>query len=259
MSQAVEVSIIIPTLRECESLAALLPRLFTVLQSADLAAEVLVVDDNSRDGTDALCSQLAQQHAVRLITRTAERGLATAVLKGLSEAAGEICVVMDADGSHPPDAVPDLVAAVRSPFCDVSIGSRYIPGGSADENWGWFRRLNSSLATLLARGLTRAADPLAGFFAVRKSTLAQAKTLCPLGYKILLEIIVRADCRRIVEVPIHFQDRKLGQSKLSIKQQWLYLRHLAKLYAVRYLPAWADRTPTTVTPTLPETPRRKTA
>jgi dolichol-phosphate mannosyltransferase len=259
MSQLTEVSVVIPTLRERESLAALLPRLFTVLQSADLVAEVLIVDDNSRDGTDALCSELAKQNTVRLITRIDERGLATAVLRGLSEAAGEICVVMDADGSHPPAAVPDLVAAVRSPFCDVSIGSRYTLGGSADENWGWFRRLNSSFATLLARGLTKAADPMAGFFAVRKSTLAQAKTLSPVGYKILLEIIVRADCRRIVEVPIHFRDRALGQSKLSIKQQWLYLRHLAKLYAVRYLPAWADRTPSLAQPTTPETPRRKSA
>ncbi len=236
-----EVSIIIPTLRERASLTALLPRLFEILKSANLASEVVIVDDDSHDGTDVLCGELGRQHPLRLIMRTDERGLATAVVKGLNEAAGEICVVMDADGSHPPEALPALVEAARSPFCDVAIGSRYARGGSADANWGWFRRLNSSAATLLARGLTRAADPLAGYFAIRRSTLARATTLRPLGYKILLELIVRCDCRRIVEVPIHFQDRKLGKSKLSITQQWLYLRHLAQLYAARYLPTWADR------------------
>lgn len=256
MTPSVEVSVIIPTLRERANLERLLPRLFAVLQAANLAAEVVIVDDDSRDDTDSLCHEFAKHHALRLITRTEERGLATAVLRGLSEAVGEICIVMDADSSHPPEAVPALVEAARSPFCDVAIGSRYTRGGSADENWGWFRRLNSSAATLLARGLTRAADPLAGFFAIRRGTFDRAApTLRPLGYKILLELIVRCDCRRVVEVPIRFQDRTIGKSKLSITQQWLYLRHLARLYAARYLPTWSPA----VQRGVPETPQRKSA
>jgi len=260
MTPSVEVSIIIPTLRERASLERLLPRLFAVLQAANLAAEVVIVDDDSRDDTDSLCRELAKHHALRLVTRTEERGLATAVLRGLSEAAGEICIVMDADSSHPPEAVPALVEAARSPFCDVAIGSRYTRGGSADENWGWFRRLNSSFATLLARGLTRAADPLAGFFAIRRVTFDRAApTLRPLGYKILLELIVRCDCRRVVEIPIRFQDRTIGKSKLSIAQQWLYLRHLARLYAARYLPQPAGRGIPTLHPPTRETRRRRSA
>ncbi|HEX4414503.1 MAG TPA: polyprenol monophosphomannose synthase [Lacipirellulaceae bacterium] len=258
MSAPIETSIIIPTLRERANLAVLLPCLFNILDEASLNAEVVVVDDDSRDGTDLLCAELAKQHPVRLITRRGERGLATAVLKGLAESTGEICAVMDADGSHPPEVAPALIDAARSPFCDVAIGSRYIRGGSTDEKWSIFRRANSRAATLLARGLTRAADPMAGCFAIKRSQLRRAKKLCPVGYKILLEIIVRCDCRRIVEIPIHFQDRTIGTSKLSAKQQWLYLKHLAALYAARYSPAGLDRTVDPVPPPQ-EAPRRKSA
>jgi dolichol-phosphate mannosyltransferase len=115
------------------------------------------------------------------------------------------------------------------------IGSRYVRGGGVHAGWSWFRRFNSRVATLLARGLTNAEDPMAGFFAIRKSTLAQAADLRPIGYKIALELIVRCDCRDVVEVPILFQDRSAGESKMSLRQQWLYLRHLGRLYAARYL------------------------
>jgi dolichol-phosphate mannosyltransferase len=229
-----DVSIVIPTFREHDTLVELLPTLFRVLARAGLAAEVIVVDDDSRDGTEALCEKLAAAHAVRLVTRRDERGLATAVLHGLRAARGNICVVMDADFSHPPEAVPALVAAAKSPDCDMAIGSRYVVGGAVDRNWGWFRRLNSRVASLLARGLTSAADPMAGFFAIRTEQLKRAAAIRPIGYKIALELIVRCDCRRIVEVPISFHDRRIGKSKLSLAQQWLYLRHLARLYAARY-------------------------
>lgn len=259
MSARVEASIIIPTLRERANLAVLLPRLIKILEAEGLNAEVVVVDDDSCDGTDSLCAELGENHQVRLITRRGERGLATAVLKGLAESTGEVCAVMDADGSHPPELVPALIDAARSPFCDVAIGSRYVRGGSTDEKWSLFRRANSRAATLLARGLTRAADPMAGFFAIKRSQLHLAKKLRPVGYKILLEIIVRCDCRRIAEIPIHFQDRTIGTSKLSAKQQWLYLKHLAALYAARYLPAWRGGAaePTPIPPR--EAPQRKSA
>jgi dolichol-phosphate mannosyltransferase len=230
-----EVSVVIPTLRERANLEQLLPQLFEILRGAGIEAEVVVVDDNSRDGTEELCRKLGAQHALRLITRRDERGLASAVLHGLHESKSEICVVMDADMSHPPEAVPGLIDSIRSPFCDVAIGSRYVAGGSLDPNWSWYRRLNSKVATLLAKGLTSAADPLAGFFAIRRDTFLRATELRPLGYKVLLELIVRCDCRQIFEVPIAFRDRKLGTSKLSAGQIWLYLRHLARLYPVHLM------------------------
>jgi dolichol-phosphate mannosyltransferase len=161
--------------------------------------------------------------------------LATAVICGLSEACGEICVVMDADFSHPPEEIPTLIAAIRNGNCDLAIGSRYVEGGAVDSRWSWFRRVNSRLATLLARGLTGIADPMAGFFAIRRAVFERAGELRPLGYKILLELVVRCDCRNVVEVPILFRDRAEGESKLSMRQQWLYLRHLLRLYSARYL------------------------
>jgi dolichol-phosphate mannosyltransferase len=142
---------------------------------------------------------------------------------------------MDADLSHPPKSIPALVEAIRSPFCDVAIGSRYAKGGSVDANWGLLHRLNSSVATRLARGLTNANDPLAGFFAIRRETVERNNSLCPLGYKILLELIVRCDCPRVIEIPIEFRNRVVGKSKLSVFQQWQFIRQLAQLYAFQYL------------------------
>jgi dolichol-phosphate mannosyltransferase len=254
-----EVSVVIPTLRERANLEQLLPRLFEILRRADIEAEVLVVDDNSCDGTDDLCRRLSAHHALRLITRRDERGLASAVLQGLQESTSEICVVMDADMSHPPEAVPDLVDSIRSPFCDVAIGSRYVRGGSLDPNWSWYRRLNSKVATLLAKGLTNAADPLAGFFAIRRDTFLRATELKPLGYKVLLELIVRCDCRQIFEVPIAFRDRKLGASKLSAGQIWLYLRHLTRLYPAHFMAKPTGPRPVSIEQPTPTLPRRESA
>jgi dolichol-phosphate mannosyltransferase len=253
-----EVSVVIPTLRERANLEQLLPQLFDSLRRANIVAEVIVVDDDSQDGTEDFCRRMSAHHSLRLVTRRDARGLASAVLRGLQESTGEICVVMDADLSHPPEAVPDLVESIRSPFCDVAIGSRYVKGGSVDPNWSWFRRLNSKVATLLAKGLTNAADPLAGFFAIRREILSRATELKPLGYKVLLELIVRCECRQIFEVPIAFRDRELGTSKLSAGQIWLYLRHLARLYPAHFL---AGRTrPRNISAERPRTlPRRESA
>jgi dolichol-phosphate mannosyltransferase len=235
MNKPFDISVVVPTFREQSNLLQLLPELYEILANSNLHGEIIVVDDDSRDGTDTLCQHLSEHYPLRLIVRRNERGLATAVLRGMNEAKGEIIVVMDADLSHPPKVVPALVKAAQAPHCDVAIGSRYTRNGSVDPKWSCFRRLNSSVATLLARGLTDAADPLSGFFAISKATLSRAQSISPIGYKILLELIVRCECRKIVEIPIAFRDRKLGISKLSFTQQWLYLRHLARLYVHYYL------------------------
>lgn len=229
-----DVAIIIPTFRERDNLKQLLPTLADILKQASIDGEIVVVDDNSDDGTDELCERLAKELPVRLLIRQGERGLATAVLYGLRTAEAKTCVVMDADFSHPPDAVPRLVSAIRDSDCDMAIGSRYVVGGSLDPNWSWARRWNSRVASLLARGLTSAADPMAGFFAIRKETLERAAEFRPIGYKIALELIVRCDCQAITEIPIAFQDRRVGESKLSLIQQWHYIRHLGRLYWAKY-------------------------
>lgn len=228
------VSVIVPTYLEAENLRALVPRLAAALESAGLRGEIVVVDDDSRDGTEELCAELARVHPLRLVVRRGERGLATAVIRGMREASGEVFVVMDADLSHPPEKVPELVSALSDPAVDIAVGSRYVPGGGIEEDWGRLRRLDSWVATTLARPLTGCKDPMAGFFAVRRSTVEAAQPLEPIGYRILLEIIVRAGCRNIAEVPIFFATRRHGRSKLDLKERIAYLRHLEKLYAFQF-------------------------
>lgn len=233
-SANLDVSVVVPTFREVENLTTLTEQLFAALHERSLTGELIVVDDNSCDGTIELCQRLAETYPIRLVVRTEERGLATAVIRGFSEASGTYIVVMDADLSHPPTAVPTLLETLQTNQADFVIGSRYVKGGTIDESWSIFRRINSRVAGFLATGLTSAKDPMAGFFAIRRSQLGDVTRLNPCGYKIGLETIVRCECKSVAEVPIHFEDRQFGESKLNLKEQWLYVRHLLRLYAFRY-------------------------
>jgi len=225
------VSIVVPTYREEANLRPLVTRIAAAMESADHECEILVVDDDSRDGTDIAVQELAERYPVRLITRTGPRDLSLAVLEGLRQARGQILLVMDADLSHPPEQIPELLKALNQPPTDFVIGSRYMPGGHTEEGWGVFRRLNSLAATLLCRPLVgRVTDPMAGFFALRRDTLVNADPLDPIGYKIGLELICRCRCRHVREVPICFANRTCGQSKLNLDQQSRYLVHLGRLY-----------------------------
>jgi dolichol-phosphate mannosyltransferase len=114
-----------------------------------------------------------------------------------------------------------------------------VKGGSTSDDWGFVRWLNSRVATWLARPLTGARDPMAGFFAFRRSTFEAGRAFNPVGYKIGLEFIVKCGCERVVEVPIHFEDRQLGKSKLTMRQQLLYVKHLRRLYTFKF-GAWSQ-------------------
>ena len=229
----IDVSVVVPTYREAENLPLLADRIFQATAAANIAAELIVVDDDSQDGTEARCGELASRHNIRLITRKGERGLATAVIEGFRQARGRLLLCMDADLSHPPEAIPELVRAL-SDGAEFAIGSRYLTRGGIEKGWGVYRRLNSTIATLLARPLTAVSDPLGGYFAVPRDVFSRAGELSPLGYKIALEVLVRSRPRKIHEVPIYFQDRKYGQSKLSLRVQLQYLRHLRRLYLFKY-------------------------
>lgn len=233
------VSIIVPTYREAQNIPILTRRVFETLRSADIPAEMIFVDDNSRDGTEAAVAELAREFPVKLITRTDERGLSSAVVRGFLEAKHDILLCMDADLSHPPEALPSVMAPIVEGRADFCIGSRYTAGGKTKEDWGFLRQINSQVATLLARPLTSAKDPMAGFFCLDRQTLAsaQAAGLNPIGYKIGLEILIKARCKRVMEVPIEFSDRLHGKSKLTLRQQLEYLRHLGRLYRFRW--PWA--------------------
>jgi dolichol-phosphate mannosyltransferase len=203
-----------------------------VREAVGLDLELLFMDDDSRDGSDALVASLAFPW-VSLVTRKTDRGLSRAVLDGLKRSRRDVVVVMDADLSHPPEKIPELLTALRN-GAEVAVGSRFTEGGSTAEDWGPFRWLNSRVATFFALPLTTISDPMSGFFAMRRSALNMGRDLDPIGYKILLEIIVKCRCRYIFEVPIHFDSRHLGRSKLSVNEQFKYFRHLRRLYIFRY-------------------------
>ncbi len=230
-----EISVIIPTYCEADNLPLLVPQIDRALGELSSKVEIIVVDDNSPDETVMVCERLASDFPVRLHVRKKERGLSSAVIAGMRLAKGKLLLVMDADLSHPPEKIPELVAALNDPNIQFVIGSRYVTGGGTDEDWGFLRYLNSKIATWLARPLTSAKDPMAGFFAIRKLTFDQAlQQLNPVGYKIGLELIVKGNCRNIAEVPIQFHDRMHGESKLSFREQINYVRHLKRLYEYRF-------------------------
>jgi dolichol-phosphate mannosyltransferase len=225
------VSVVVPTYKEAENIDELVRRVSDTLEEVETLFEIIIVDDASHDGTAREVERLQREgHPVRLIERTDERGLSSAVLRGFHEARGDFLVCMDADLSHPPEALPQVLNAFRTSVdTEMVVGSRYVRGGTTDEKWGLFRRLNSRVATWLARPFTRIQDPMAGFFAVPRQVFQRTVAWDPVGYKIGLEILVKTGCRKVAEVPIHFADRKRGQSKLSFKEQCNYLRHLLRL------------------------------
>jgi len=226
------VSVVVPTFREAQNLPFLIDRLAEVARSAGLRLDLAIMDDDSRDGSLELV-QARPEDWVHLVVRNADHGLSQAVLDGLRRAAGDILVCMDADLSHPPEAIPAMLAKLRE-GADFVIGSRYTDGGSTAHDWGFLRWINSRVATLLARPLTHVSDPMSGFFALRRQTFEAGSEFNPIGYKIGLELIVKCRCERVVEVPIHFADRRFGESKLTLRQQLLYLGHLWRLYSFKF-------------------------
>ena len=221
------VTIILPTYEEVDSLPSLIDAVSDVRNKSLNNLQLIIVDDNSDDGTESLISE-NNITWVRLIVRRDEKGLSTAVIRGLQEAESEFCIVMDADGSHPASAIPSMVNALVE-GADFTVGSRYILGGTTEDGWGALRWLNSKIATIMARPFTTVKDSMSGFLGMKRETFLAAKDLDPVGYKIGLELIVKCNCKNVVEVPIHFRTRQLGESKLTLKVQWEYLQHVIRL------------------------------
>ncbi len=227
-----ELSLIVPTYNESENIVPLVEQIHKSLSAYNY--ELIVVDDNSPDGTSQLAKSLSPQYPISVIVRTTERGLASAVVAGFSQAKGEVLGVIDADLQHPPEFIPALLKAVRD-GADVAIASRYIPGGGI-EGWTLKRKIISKGAKLPANLLLSSArkikDPLSGFFLFKKKVIEGA-VLRPTGYKILLEVLVRGNVNHVVEVPYIFKERERGRSNLTAKEQINYLKHLYRL-------AWDD-------------------
>ncbi|OGS56031.1 MAG: hypothetical protein A3K60_02690 [Euryarchaeota archaeon RBG_19FT_COMBO_56_21] len=218
---------IVPTYNEKDNIDELVQR----VSKTNPGAEIVIVDDNSPDGTSDRVRELAKSYKMKVITRSGKLGLSSAVMEGFAAATGDILVVMDADLSHPPEKIPELVGKIESGEAEIVFGSRHVEGGSI-ENWPFYRKVVSKGAALLARGLTKVKDPMSGFFALKRSVI-DGVTLDPVGYKIGLEILVKGKYSKVVEVPIRFANRKAGKSKLGGSEMLRYIDHVSMLYEHR--------------------------
>lgn len=221
------VSVLIPSYNEAENIESLLKRISLTLNRENINYEILVIDDNSQDNTADLAGSILSGIG-RVIKRNAsKRSLSLSVLEGIKNAQGNHLIVMDADGSHPPELIPGLLNELNQ-GCGLVIASRYVKGGSC-KNFPLKRRLISKAACLLGRTLTRIRDNTSGFFCIKKESLA-IERLKPYGFKIGLEIFIKADYGSFKEIPYTFINRKKGKSKLSPVNILLYFYQLVCLF-----------------------------
>jgi dolichol-phosphate mannosyltransferase len=227
-------SIVVPTYNEAGGIERLVATVSDVFRANDLDGEIIVVDDNSPDGTGDIVERLAQTYPVRCLHRPGKMGLSSGVIDGWKFARPDSDAVgaMDADFSHDVNALPAMVAALASGEYGLAIGSRYVAGGGI-ENWPMRRKITSLVAIALAKPLTPVRDITSGFFLVSRRAL-EGVELDPIGFKIGLEVIAKAHYGRALEVPYVFTDRVAGTSKLDQKEIFNYLRQLGRIYRGRF-------------------------
>lgn len=222
------ISIIIPTLNEALNIKKLIPEISKNLKKYKY--EIIVVDDSSPDGTYEVAKKLEKKYRVRAVKRKGKKDLSLSVIEGFNRSKGNILVVMDADWSHPPELLPELIKELDKN--DIVIASRYIKEGHI-EDWPFYRYIISDIGRLLAKPLTSVKDSPSGFFAFKKNVIKSAK-LKPCGFKILLEILVKGKYNHLKEIPYSFRNRNIGRSKISVKTYSRYLRHLSLLYKYKF-------------------------
>ncbi len=223
-----DLSIVIPTYNEKENIQRIIESIFDIFAGNRIDGEVIIVDDNSKDGTGEIVEVLKSKYKnLKVIHRPGKLGLSSAVLDGWKIAESEILGVMDADLSHPVEKIPEMFSYF--PKADLVIGSRYVKNGKI-LGWNLKRKAMSRFAIFLSRPFTRVKDTMTGYFMVKRSCLI-GKKLNPRGFKILLEVLIKSNCRKIREVPIIFVNRIKGKSKASLKEIFYYLINL-----VGYIP-----------------------
>jgi dolichol-phosphate mannosyltransferase len=221
-------SIVVPTYNERERLADLVHAIFRGYADRGIDGELVIVDDNSPDGTGQIADDLARQYRITVLHRPGKLGLGTAVVAGFDAASAPVVGVIDADLSHPPDMPPRMLAVMTRTSADVVIGSRYIPGGGT-RNWPLLRRVMSRLACVAAKPLTPVVDATSGLFLIRRD-LARTIRISAGGFKICLELLVRGRPGSVVEVPYVFSDRAAGESKMNLKEALGYVTQLRDLW-----------------------------
>jgi len=230
-----QISIIIPTYNESENIIKVLKSIAEHLPE-DIATEALVIDDNSPDGTGKIVEDYINDtqneigYAIEVIHRKSKSGLSSAILDGIQHSSAETVVVMDSDFSHPPKIIPQLIEEIKVSGYDIVIASRYTKGGEVS-GWSTKRKLISKGATEIAKaGLgVNESDPMSGFFAFKRKILEGIK-FDAIGYKMLLEILVKTKGAKVKEIPYTFTDRTRGSSKLDSSTMLDYVKSVWKLY-----------------------------
>jgi dolichol-phosphate mannosyltransferase len=238
---ALSLSVVVPAYDEAPNIRPLTERLFTATRKAKIDTELLIADDESKGSAETarVVAELATEgYPIRLQARKRSegRGLSSAVLLGFGAARNPVVLCMDADLQHEPESVPDVAGPVLSGAADFAIGSRHVGDGGLGFEWSIVRRAISAGATMLAYPLTPSTDPMSGFFCLSRQQLSNGEGtgISTMGFKIGLELMVRCGCTRIVDVPITFQERTAGESKLTMKQNIEYLRQLRALYVFKF-------------------------
>ncbi|MGY5143374.1 MAG: glycosyltransferase [Candidatus Nitrosopumilus sp. bin_32a] len=230
-----QISIILPTYNESQNILNMLKSIHENIPKG-INTETIVVDDNSPDQTGKIVEDYISglkkitENTIDIIHRTAKNGLSSAILNGIQIAKGETIVVMDSDFSHPPQIIPKMIEAFKQYQCDLVVASRYITGGHI-QGWTIKRKLMSKIATMIAKkGLNvKTKDPMSGFFAFKKNMIKELN-FDALGYKLLLEILVKTKGINIKEIPYTFENRKSGSSKLDNSIIFDYIKSVWKLY-----------------------------
>lgn len=230
-----EVSIVIPTYNESENIKGILHLIKEHLPKNTIV-EAIVVDDNSPDGTGKIAEDYFKslkektRYTINVINRKTKEGLSSAILNGIEQAKGKIVIVMDSDFSHPPQLIPKLVEVLKQSKTDIVVASRYLNGGNI-QGWSLKRKIISKIGTIIAKkGLgIKQSDPMSGFFAFNKDVI-KGINFDAIGYKLLLEMIVKAKGVSIKEIPYTFLDRQNGKSKLGIKTILEFGHAVWKLY-----------------------------
>ena len=227
-------SIVVPTYNEAGGIEKLVTTLTDVFRRNNLDGEIVVVDDNSPDGTGAIVDRLEREgYPVRCLHRPGKMGLSSGVIDGWKFARPDSVALgaMDADFSHDAGILPRMVEALASGGYGLAIGSRYVPGGGIT-NWPKRRIVTSRVAIALAQPLTPVKDITSGYFLVKRDALAGVE-LDPIGFKIGLEVIAKAHYGKALEVPYVFTDRVAGTSKLNQNEIFNYLKQLGRIYRAR--------------------------
>lgn len=225
-------SIVVPTYNEAGGIERLIQSADAIFRDHALDGELIVVDDNSPDGTGAIVDRLSERYPVRCLHRPGKMGLSSGVIDGWRFARPESQALgaMDADFSHDITVVPKMVQALEDGY-GLAVGSRYVDGGGIT-NWPKRRIVTSKIACMLAQPLTSIKDITSGFFLIRREAI-EGVQLDPIGFKIGLEVIAKGHYGKAIEIPYVFTDRIVGESKLNQKEIVNYLKQLSRLYTGR--------------------------